>query len=145
MPTLTAESLHSFACSLFEAGGVPADEADVVARNLVDANLCGHDSHGVIRVVQYLGAVADGRLKPGAAFEVVRETPAVLVVDGHWGLGQVQAHRLLGRLIGKARQTGLAAGTLRRLIERSALVHRAGQIRRRQRLGGLLNYCERAA
>jgi uncharacterized oxidoreductase len=113
VPTLTAESLHSFARSLFEAGGVPADEAEVVARNLVDANLCGHDSHGVIRVVQYLGAVADGRLKPGAAFEVVRETPAVLVVDGHWGLGQVQAHRLLGRLIGKARQAGLAAGTLR--------------------------------
>src|SRR5262245_55919795 len=56
MPTLTAESLHSFARSLFEAGGVAADEAEVVARNLVDANLCGHDSHGAIRVVQYLGA-----------------------------------------------------------------------------------------
>jgi uncharacterized oxidoreductase len=44
---------------------------------------------------------------------VVRETPAVLVADGGWGLGQVQAHRLLQRLLPKARQAGLAAGTLR--------------------------------
>ncbi|HXG08397.1 MAG TPA: Ldh family oxidoreductase [Gemmataceae bacterium] len=113
MPTLTAETLLSFARALFEAGGVPADEADVVARSLVDANLCGHDSHGVIRIVQYLRAVAEGVLRPRAPFEVIRETPAVLVVDGHWGLGQVQAHRLLQRLIAKARAAGLAAGTLR--------------------------------
>src|SRR5262249_41520360 len=113
VPTLTADALLAFARSLFTAGGVPADEADVVARSLVDANLAGHDSHGVIRMVQYLGAIAGGRLKPGAAFTVAKETPAVLVVDGGWGLGQVQAHRLLQRLTAKARQAGLAAGTLR--------------------------------
>lgn len=113
MPTLTADALLSFARSLCEAGGVPVDEADTVARSLVDANLAGHDSHGVIRIVQYLGAVADGRLQPGAPFTVEKETPALLVVDGGWGLGQVQAHRLLARLTAKARQVGLAAGTLR--------------------------------
>lgn len=113
MPTLTADSLLAFSRSLFEAAGVPADEAAIVSRSLVDANLAGHDSHGVIRVVQYVAAIADGKLVPGAPFEVVRETPAVLVADGHWGLGQVQAHRLLGRLVAKARQAGIAAGTLR--------------------------------
>lgn len=113
MPTLSADALVTLGRSLFEAGGLPSDEADIVACSLVDANLAGHDSHGVIRIVQYLGAIADGRLVPRAAFEVIQETPAVLVVDGHWGMGQVQSHRLLQRLIEKAGQIGLAGGTLK--------------------------------
>jgi uncharacterized oxidoreductase len=114
VPSFTADVLISFAESLFRAGGVPEDEAARVARSLVDANLCGHDSHGMIRVPQYLEAIRDGRLKPGAAFTVVKETAAVLVVDGGMGLGQVQAHRLLDRLVPRAQALGLAAGTLKR-------------------------------
>ncbi len=112
MPTLPPDRLACFAADLFRAGGVPADEADLVARSLVDANLCGHDSHGVIRVVQYLKALGDRALRAGVELKVLRETPAVLACDGQWGLGQVQAHRLLDRLLPKARAVGLAAGTL---------------------------------
>jgi uncharacterized oxidoreductase len=97
---------------LFEAAKVPSEEAERVARSLVDANLRGHDSHGVIRVPQYVKAITDGLLKPGAPFEIVKETVSIIVADGHWGLGQVQAHRLLQRLVTKARSSGLAAGTL---------------------------------
>jgi LDH2 family malate/lactate/ureidoglycolate dehydrogenase len=113
LPTLFADPLTRFADALFQACGVPPSEADRVARSLVDANLCGHDSHGVIRIVQYVGAIQDGRLKPGAAFQVVKETAGVLVVDGGWGLGQVQAHRLVDRLVPRAQALGLAAGTLK--------------------------------
>jgi len=111
--TFYAETLTQFADSIFQAAGVPKDEANRVARSLVDANLCGHDSHGVIRVPQYVDAIKDGRLKPGAPFKVVKETAAVLVADGGWGLGQVQAHRLLDRLVPRAQALGLAAGTLK--------------------------------
>lgn len=113
MPTISAEKLTAFAKSLFTESGVPADEAARVAESLVLANLCGHDSHGMIRVVQYVDAIKDGRLKPGAPFTIVKQTAAVLVVDGGWGLGQVQAHRLLDRLIPRAEAIGLAAGTLK--------------------------------
>jgi uncharacterized oxidoreductase len=113
VPTLHAEPLTRFAQTLFQASDVAPDEAARVAQSLVDANLCGHDSHGVIRVPQYLEAIADGRMKPGAPFTVVKETAAVLVVDGGRGLGQVQAHRLLDRLIPRAQALGLAAGTLK--------------------------------
>jgi uncharacterized oxidoreductase len=112
MPTFPGPALQSFAASLFQASGVNAAESERVARSLVEANLRGHDSHGLIRVVQYLGAISDGRIKPGARFEVLKETAALLTVDAHWGLGQVQAHRLLEKLIAKARQIGLAAGTM---------------------------------
>jgi len=113
VPTFSDEKLTAFAKSLFVACGVPADEAERVAKSLVLANLCGHDSHGMIRVVQYADAIKDGRLKPGAPFNIVKQTAAIMVVDGGWGLGQVQAHRLLDRLIPRAEALGLAAGTLK--------------------------------
>jgi len=84
-----------------------------VAASLVDANLCGHDSHGLIRIPQYVRQIREGQMQPGRPLLVVKETPAVLVADGQWGLGQVQAHRLLQKLVPKARHIGLAAGTLR--------------------------------
>ncbi len=113
VPTFPADALISFADSLFVAGGVPKSEANRVARSLVDSNLCGHDSHGIIRVPQYMEAIRNGKLKPGAPFTVVKETAAVLVADGGMGMGHVQAHRLLDRLIPRAEGLGLAAGTLR--------------------------------
>src|SRR5262245_38583817 len=109
MPSVSAERLTRFSEAIFRASGVPADEAAIVSGSLVDANLCGHDSHGVIRIPQYLGAIGDGRLKPGAPFKVVKETAGVLVVDGNFGLGQVQAHRMVQRLIPRAQALGLAA------------------------------------
>ena len=95
VPTFAPSVLHSFARSLFVAGGVPGEEAEVVAGSLVDANLCGHDSHGLIRIPQYLRSIRDGKMKPGVPLTILKDTPAVLVADGGWGLGQVQAHRLL--------------------------------------------------
>jgi uncharacterized oxidoreductase len=113
MPTIPANLLTAFTRRVFEAAGVPPGEAATVAVSLVGANLCGHDSHGVLRIPQYVAYIRDGSFRPGAALTVLHETPAVIAADAGWGLGQVQAHRLLQQLIGKARQLGVAAGTLR--------------------------------
>lgn len=113
MPTLSAAVLTDFATALFRASGVGESESRLVASSLVDANLRGHDSHGVMRVPQYVGFVRDGHYRPGVELKVEHETAAVVVCDGQWGFGQVQAHRLLDRLVPKARAAGLAAGTVR--------------------------------
>jgi uncharacterized oxidoreductase len=113
VPIVSAAHLLPFAQSLFEAAGLPSDEASVVAESLVDANLCGHDSHGVIRIDPYLAALDSGQIRAGVPLLIVHEAPAVLVADGQWGFGQVQAHRLIERLVPRARDAGLAAGTLR--------------------------------
>lgn len=113
MPTVRPDTLIDFAQRLFVAAKVPADESEVVAHSLVDANLCGHDSHGVIRVPQYVGFVREGKLTAGVSLEILKETPAIIAADGSWGLGQVQAYRLLNRLLPKAKQVGIAGGTLR--------------------------------
>src|SRR5436309_15999695 len=89
MPTISAEQLRSIPAGIFRAHGTPADLADQVAGSLVDANLSGHDSHGVIRVPGYVEMIAKGQLVPAARPEVIRETPGSALVDGKWGFGQV--------------------------------------------------------
>jgi len=113
MPTFPAATLTALAKSLFEAAAVPAADAAVVANSLVDSNLCGHDSHGVMRIPQYVDFLRKGTFKPGVPLTVLSETPAVLAVDANWGLGQVQTYRLLDRLMPKAKSLGIAAGTLK--------------------------------
>ncbi|HEY2786594.1 MAG TPA: Ldh family oxidoreductase [Fimbriiglobus sp.] len=113
MPTFAPAPLTAFAAELLEAVQVPPTDAKTVAGHLVNANLCGHDSHGVMRVPQYVGFLKDGTYKANASFQIEHETPAAIAVDGEWGLGQVQAHRLLDRLFPKAKSMGVAAGSIK--------------------------------
>ena len=113
MTHIPASRLIDFATDVFAAVGVPPDDGAVVAESLVGANLRGHDSHGVMRVLQYVEFIERGEIRIGAQLRVVQETPALLVCDGQWGLGQVQSHRLLDLLIPKARETGVAVGAVR--------------------------------
>jgi uncharacterized oxidoreductase len=112
MPTLSAETLTEFARDLLAAAGLSEEEASLVARSLVGANLCGHDSHGVMRIPFYLDRARKGDVVPGAEFEVLRETPCLITVDAHWGFGQTQARRLAQRLIDKASSSGVGVGTM---------------------------------
>lgn len=113
MPTILATELTGFASGLLSAVGVAPDEAAIVATSLVGANLRGHDSHGMMRLPQYIGFIEQGQYRHGVELIVETETPAAVVCDGQWGLGQVQAHRLLDRLIPKARELGVAVATAR--------------------------------
>ena len=113
MPVISAEKLTRFAAAVFEKIGVGAHEAAICANSLVGANLRGYDSHGVMRIPFYVAAIQDGRVQPQEHLRVVKETPAVLVCDGGWGLGQVLARDLMERLIPKAKLLGVACGTLR--------------------------------
>jgi len=113
VPTITAPALTDFATRLLLAAKVPNNDAEVVANSLVGANLRGHDSHGVMRVPQYVGFVESGQYRLGVDLQVENETPALVVCDGQCGLGQVQAHRLLDLILPKARVLGVAAGAAR--------------------------------
>ena len=107
------EQIAEAAAALFTAAGTPAGKARTVAGLLAEANCAGHDSHGLIRVPQYLDAIEDGRIQPAAEVEVVRETSITAVVDGHWGFGQVAMSRAVEVALEKASAHGLAAVTVR--------------------------------
>lgn len=129
MPTISAQNLTKFAASLLAAGGLSDQEAGLVARSLVGANLRGYDSHGVMRIPYYLERLKKGEATAGAEFEILTETPSLVTVDAHWGLGQTQAGRLTRRLIDKAKAAGVAVGTM---------IHCS-------HIGRLGEYCEMAA
>lgn len=113
MPTLSAAELTDFTTRIFEAAGLPAEDARIVAASLVGANLRGHDSHGVMRAVQYLGFIQGGQYQIGVALKIEQETEALVVADGQWGFGQIQALRLLERIMPKAHALGVAVGAAR--------------------------------
>lgn len=110
---LSAEKLTKFVRDLFATAGVGVAEAGDIATSLVESNLRGHESHGVLRVGDYLDALQTGELSSGVEWQVLAETPAVLVADGRRGFGQVLARRLVVALAEKCRPLGIACGTLK--------------------------------
>lgn len=114
MPAVAAPELEDLAARLLRAAGASEDEAATVARHCVAANLAGHDSHGVILIPTYVDRIAKGHIVPGAPFEVVRESAATAVVDGHFGFGFVVSERAMRMTIDKAARNDVAATTVRR-------------------------------
>lgn len=112
MSNLSAAYLCQITSDIFQAAGVPETAAHIVADSLVEANLTGHDSHGVIRVVEYLSKIRGGKIDPRTEPEIIDETATTLRVDGHWCFGQISATWIMERLIAKANEHSLAAGAL---------------------------------
>ncbi|MBI2889514.1 MAG: Ldh family oxidoreductase [Nitrospirae bacterium] len=102
------EGLREFVAAIFCRSGAAESTARIVAESLVEANLAGHDSHGIIRVTEYLRQIGTGELKPSAVPTLVREGPAAILVDGGWGFGQVVARWVTDRLIEKASNVEVA-------------------------------------
>lgn len=114
MPNVPAESLRRLATDLLEAVGARPDDARLVAGALIEANLAGHDSHGIIRLLNYCEWCGLGSIDPAARPAVVSERGATAVVDGGWGWGMVAMTLATERAIGLAREHGVAAVAVRR-------------------------------
>ncbi|MEQ9121700.1 MAG: Ldh family oxidoreductase, partial [Alphaproteobacteria bacterium] len=112
MPRVASERLRAIAADLLEASGAPRDEAETVARHCIEANLAGHDSHGIIQIPTYCDRIEKGHIVPGAKFEIVQESPTTTVVDAHWGFGYVQTERAVKMTIEKAKTQNVAACTI---------------------------------
>jgi uncharacterized oxidoreductase len=129
VPTFAIDEIQQFSIDLLAAGGTTAEEAEVVGRSLIGANLRGYDSHGVMRIPFYIDMIERGDTRSDVELTVITETPTSIVADANWGLGRVQCGRLLEGLIEKAKQHGIAMGTLKQASH----------------IGRLGEYCEMAA
>lgn len=109
MPTIAHTALADLAARIFVAAGAPASHARLVAESLVLSDLAGHESHGVVRVRQYLNSIAAGDIVPAAVPVVARETAVMASVDARRGFGQVAARLAITCAVEKARAQGLAA------------------------------------
>ena len=108
-----AEDLETFVRQVFEADGTPADIAAEVARHMVRANLSGHDSHGVIRVKQYVAEIEAGDMVPDARPTVLRETDATGLIDARRGCGLYTTAWALDWAMERASRHGVTVAAIR--------------------------------
>jgi len=112
MPKIAAERLQKIGAALLVGAGASREEADTVARGCVNANLAGHDSHGIILIPSYVERIKVGHIVPGAPFKIVQESPTTTVIDGHWGFGFVVNEKAMRLTIEKAKTANVAAATV---------------------------------
>ena len=109
MPNLTQNQLQKITTDIFEAGDVPSDEAAIIGELLIASNLAGHDSHGVIRIPQYIGLIESGLIQPGAPLEIEQESASHALINGNWGFGHVIAQKAMSLAIEKAKSSTISA------------------------------------
>lgn len=109
---LSAGSLRRMGSAILLAGGSEQAEADLVADHLVQANLAGHDSHGIGMLPAYVRHLKAGLVVPNSRVKLVKDEAATLMFDGARGYGRVVAGDAMAAAIARCRQTGVVAMTL---------------------------------
>ena len=110
---IPVDVIQDFMVDVFQALGVPEDEARICADVLITSDLRGIESHGVGRLKYYYDRIQAGVHSTTTEMEIVKETETTAVVDGHHGMGHVIAYRSMRLAMDKARSYGLGAVTVR--------------------------------
>lgn len=111
--SIAPRRLKDYVASVFRAAGSDADEAEIVADHLVEANRAGHDSHGVMRVYKYVDWVKAGQVVPNRHAGIVADRGAMVLVDGAFGYGQVIGREAMAIGAERAKAHGFAVVSIR--------------------------------
>jgi L-2-hydroxycarboxylate dehydrogenase (NAD+) len=102
-----AERLAAFIFRAFAAAGVPADDAQSLADLMVEADLRGSDTHGVIRLPLYVRRLRAGGVNARPNIRVVSDRPSAALIDGDNGMGHLVMRRAAALATEKAKATGV--------------------------------------
>src|SRR5690348_6743712 len=105
--------LRAFARTVYEACGVPGPDAALLADSLVQADLWGHQSHGVLRLDWYRKRILAGSMSACTQPELVSDAGSIAVIDGRDGVGQVLAKRAMEEAVARAGRHGIGAVAMR--------------------------------
>ncbi|MFI6675730.1 Ldh family oxidoreductase [Kribbella sp. NPDC050470] len=103
------EALQAFTEAVLRAEGVPGPDAHLLADTLVTAELWGHASHGMLRLPWYVARLRRGAMERVTRTERVRDTGALVVLDGRNGIGQVITDEAVTLGVQRAREYGVSA------------------------------------
>ena len=109
---IPSDRLRRLTATILARGGSEPAEADLVAAHLVDANLAGHDSHGVGLIPHYVRHLKEGLVVPNTSVKVLKDEGAFLMFDGQRGFGRRVAGEAMTAAIERARETGVVVVTL---------------------------------
>ena len=123
MHIIQAEDLKALVVRLLEAVQVEPGIARRCAEHLVDANLAGVDSHGTMRIPDYISMIQEGRVARTDVIEVVKEFAATAVWDAHFTIGQYTANKASEKAMEKAATYGIGMLSVRH----SAHIGRLGE------------------
>ena len=104
-----AAGLNEFATAIYAAAGMPEADARLLADTLVQADLWGHQSHGVLRLGWCLERLRNKVMDPLTKPEFVVDAGAMAVIDGHDGVGHVLTMLATREAVKRAKQHGIAA------------------------------------
>jgi LDH2 family malate/lactate/ureidoglycolate dehydrogenase len=108
-----AGRLLGFATAVYAGAGLPEADARLVADTLVQADLWGHQSHGVLRLGWYLERVQNGVMNPVTKPEFVVDAGAIAVIEGNAGVGHVLSVLATKEAIKRAKAHGIGAVAVR--------------------------------
>jgi L-2-hydroxycarboxylate dehydrogenase (NAD+) len=107
VPRVPADRLAAFIVRAFTAAGLPADDAQTLADLMVEADLRGSDTHGVIRLPLYVRRIRAGGVNPKPDIHIVSDRPAAALIDGDNGMGHLVMRRAAELAIEKAKANGV--------------------------------------
>lgn len=108
-PAVSPDRLTEFATAVYVTTGMPEEDARLAADTLVQADLWGHQSHGVMRLSWYTARLRAGVCSPVARPEIVTDAGGVALIDGRDAMGQVVAARVAAEAIRRAKAHGIGA------------------------------------
>jgi LDH2 family malate/lactate/ureidoglycolate dehydrogenase len=108
-----AAVLEAFAADVLAAAAMAPADARTVATCLVEANLRGVDSHGVLRLIQYVDTIRRGEVLPAPSVAVVDRQPGRVLVDAGGGYGYVPTLLACDLAVEMARERGAGLGAVR--------------------------------
>jgi uncharacterized oxidoreductase len=106
--------LRGIVAEILRCGGSGEAEAELVSRHLVDANLAGHDSHGVGMIPKYVEDLQADLVKPNMRPSLVKDDGAVMIFDGGRGYGRPVGEEAMAVGLERCRDTGVVLLALRR-------------------------------
>ncbi len=108
------EDLIGYTINFMSRLGVPPEDGRIVGNVLVEADIRGVDSHGLIRLSSYYGSrLRKKYMDPCTPLKTIKETDNTILMDGGNGLGQVAGYKAMEKCIEKAEKSNLAVATVR--------------------------------
>jgi LDH2 family malate/lactate/ureidoglycolate dehydrogenase len=100
-------AMLAFTRDALVAHGVPLTDAEIAARQMIEADLTGFDAHGIFRLTAYCNWLKSGRVNPKANIKIIERSPATALVDGDDGIGHLVMTYAMNLAIELARQSGV--------------------------------------
>ena len=110
---ISPQDAQHLAARLFAAAGLEDAAATEVAAHLVEADLCGIESHGIVRVLQYVKELRSGKMDPSAAARISKPAPTQIEIDAQGGIGIPAMRLAVEEAANAAKEYGLAMSALR--------------------------------